>query len=108
MRTAELVADRLLLLASGHALAFGTLDELRAKAGLPGAPLDDAFLALLDAEAPMLRRELGVVLGARATWAVAALAALLVGHGFVLALDLYAATSRSALNAALMRRELDP
>ncbi|MCU0682883.1 MAG: hypothetical protein MUF34_11640 [Polyangiaceae bacterium] len=56
----------------------------------------------------MLRRELGVVLGARATWAVAALAALLVGHGFVLALDLYAATSRSALGETLMRRELDP
>lgn len=52
MRTAELVADRLLLLASGRAIAFGTLDELRERAGLPGAPLDDVFLALLDAEAP--------------------------------------------------------
>ncbi|MCU0682882.1 MAG: ABC transporter ATP-binding protein [Polyangiaceae bacterium] len=50
MRTAELVADRLLLLASGRALAFGTLDELRAQVALPGAPLDDVFLALLDAE----------------------------------------------------------
>lgn len=56
----------------------------------------------------MLRRELGVVLGARATWAVAALAALLTGHGFVLAVDLYSAASRSALDATLMRRELDP
>lgn len=52
MRTAELVADRLLLLASGRPVAFGTLGELRAKAGAAGASLDDVFLALLDADAP--------------------------------------------------------
>jgi ABC-2 type transport system ATP-binding protein len=52
MRTAELVADRLLLLAAGRVVAFGTLGELRERAGLSGAPLDDVFLALLDAEGP--------------------------------------------------------
>jgi len=56
----------------------------------------------------LLRRELALVLGARATWLCAAIAALLVGHGFVLALDLYSAASRSAGDYVLMRRELDP
>jgi ABC-type transport system involved in multi-copper enzyme maturation permease subunit len=56
----------------------------------------------------LIRRELGIVLGAPATWAVLALAALLIGHGFVLALDLFAAASRSAMGQRLMRRELDP
>jgi ABC-type multidrug transport system ATPase subunit len=51
MRTAELVADRLLLLADGRVLALGTIDDLRARARLPGAPLDDVVLALLDAAA---------------------------------------------------------
>jgi hypothetical protein len=48
------------------------------------------------------------VLGARATWLVAAVAAVLVGHGFALALDLYAYASRTAGHEALMLRELDP
>ncbi len=56
----------------------------------------------------MIRRELAIVFGARVTWLVAAFSALLVGHGFVLALDVYAAVSRSALDHALVRRELDP
>jgi ABC-type transport system involved in multi-copper enzyme maturation permease subunit len=56
----------------------------------------------------MLRRELAVVLGARVTWLAAAAAALLVGHGFVLAVDLFTAGSRSALANALMSREFDP
>ena len=56
----------------------------------------------------MFRRELAIAFRARVTWFVAAFAALLVGHGFVLALDLYSAASRSALGTALMRRELDP
>jgi ABC-2 type transport system permease protein len=38
----------------------------------------------------------------------AAISALLVGHGFVLACDLYSASSRSAAGNVLMRRELDP
>ena len=55
-----------------------------------------------------MRRELALVLRARVTWLVAALAALLVGHSFVLALDVYAATSRSALSSVLQTREMDP
>ncbi len=56
----------------------------------------------------LLRRELALVFGARATWLVAAVCAVLVGHGFALALDLYAAASRTAGDQALMLRELDP
>lgn len=56
----------------------------------------------------MLRRELALVLRARVTWLQAALAALLVGHGFVLAVDLYTAGSRSAATGTLMAREFDP
>lgn len=55
-----------------------------------------------------MRREVGIALGARVTWLVAALSALLVGHGFVLAIDVYAASSRSALGGALAAREMDP
>jgi hypothetical protein len=55
-----------------------------------------------------MRRELAIALRARVTWIAAALAALLTGHGFVLALDVYSAASRSALGHALMLRELDP
>lgn len=56
----------------------------------------------------LLKRELGILLKAPATWLIIALASLLVGHGFVLALDLFAAASRSAQGQQLMRRELDP
>src|SRR2546428_14089387 len=56
----------------------------------------------------MLARELAIVLRARVTWLQAALAALLVGHGFVLAIDLYSAGSRSAATQRLMAREFDP
>lgn len=55
-----------------------------------------------------MRRELAIALRARATWLVAALAALLVGHGFVLAVDLFSSASRSALAGSLQSRELDP
>ncbi len=55
-----------------------------------------------------MRRELALVLGARVTWLTAAVAALLVGHGLVLAVDLYTAGSRSALENTLMSREFDP
>jgi len=51
----------------------------------------------------MLRRELAIVLRARITWAAAALSALLVGHGFVLAVDLFSAGSRSALATLALR-----
>jgi hypothetical protein len=56
----------------------------------------------------MIRRELAIVCRARMTWIQAALSALLVGHGFVLAVDLFSAASRSAESSTLMRRELDP
>lgn len=56
----------------------------------------------------LLRRELAIVLRARLTWVQAAIAALLVGHSFILALDIFSAGSRSALGNGLMMRELDP
>jgi ABC-2 type transport system ATP-binding protein len=40
------VADRLVLLDRGGVVKAGTLDELRAAAGLPGASLEDVFLGL--------------------------------------------------------------
>jgi ABC-2 type transport system ATP-binding protein len=43
---AERICDRLLLLSSGRMVAIGTLDELRAQAGLPEGTLEDVFLAL--------------------------------------------------------------
>jgi hypothetical protein len=62
---------------------------------------------MVRAEAPV-RRELAIALRAPAPWLAAALGALVVGHGFVLAIDLYTAASRSVTAGALMARELDP
>jgi hypothetical protein len=55
-----------------------------------------------------MRRELAVALRARVTWIVAALAALLVGHGFILSVDIFSASSRSALASTLQARGMDP
>lgn len=55
-----------------------------------------------------MRRELALALHARVTWLVLAVSALLVGHGFVLAVDIFSAESRSALSNLLMTRESDP
>jgi hypothetical protein len=55
-----------------------------------------------------VRRELEIALRARPTWLVAAVGALLIGHGFVLALDLYSASSRSALSSVLQMEQMDP
>jgi len=55
-----------------------------------------------------MARELGIALRARVVWLVAAFAALLVGHGFVLALDIFTASSRSALSDILQAKEMDP
>jgi ABC-2 type transport system permease protein len=55
-----------------------------------------------------VHRELGIALRARITWLVAAATALLVGHGFVLSVDLFSASSRSALANALQAKEMDP
>ena len=46
MSDAARVCDRLVLMSDGRVLASGTLDELRTQAGLPGADLEDVFLAL--------------------------------------------------------------
>jgi ABC-type multidrug transport system ATPase subunit len=46
MRDAERVCDRLVLLSDGRTAAEGTLAELRARAGLPNADLEEVFLAL--------------------------------------------------------------
>jgi ABC-2 type transport system ATP-binding protein len=48
MRSAELIADRIVMLAAGRLVASGTVAELRARARLDDAPFDDVFLALLD------------------------------------------------------------
>jgi hypothetical protein len=53
-------------------------------------------------------RELTIAFRARVTWIQAALSALLVGHGFVLAVDLYSAGSRSVEGNVLMGRQFDP
>jgi hypothetical protein len=55
-----------------------------------------------------MSRELAIALRSRATWGVVALAALIVGHGFVLAVDLFSAASRSALTSSLQAKEMDP
>jgi ABC-2 type transport system ATP-binding protein len=44
---AEKIADRVLLLAGGRAIAFGTAAELRAKAGRADMTLEEVFLTLL-------------------------------------------------------------
>lgn len=46
MRDAARLCDRLVLVSDGRAEAEGTPDELRARAGLPGADLEEVFLAL--------------------------------------------------------------
>jgi ABC-type multidrug transport system ATPase subunit len=46
LNDAERVCDRFVLLADGAVRGVGTLDELRAKTGLPAASLEDVFLAL--------------------------------------------------------------
>jgi len=48
---AERIADRVLILAAGRAIAFGTLDELRAQAEAHEASLEEVFLRLLSRDA---------------------------------------------------------
>jgi len=48
MHTAELVADRVVILADGRVIANGTVADLRERTKLPDAPFDDVFLALLE------------------------------------------------------------
>jgi hypothetical protein len=56
----------------------------------------------------VLARELSIALRSWLVWLQAALSALLVGHGFVLAVDIFNAGSRSVGGNALMAREFDP
>jgi hypothetical protein len=56
----------------------------------------------------LLRRELALVFGARVTWVVAAISAALIGHGFVLALDIYSSASRAAQGHQLLQQVVDP
>jgi ABC-2 type transport system ATP-binding protein len=46
LRDAEQVCDRFILLADGRIRGAGTLEQLRARAALPGGDLEDIFLAL--------------------------------------------------------------
>jgi ABC-type multidrug transport system ATPase subunit len=46
MTDAARVCDRLVLLSDGRTVAEGTLDELRQRAGIPTADLEEVFLAL--------------------------------------------------------------
>jgi ABC-2 type transport system ATP-binding protein len=48
---AEKIANRLLLLAEGRRIAWGTLESLRAEAELPDGSLEDVFVALLERRA---------------------------------------------------------
>jgi ABC-type multidrug transport system ATPase subunit len=48
MSTAELIASRILLLAEGEVVAFGSPTQLRALVNMAAAPFEDVFLALLD------------------------------------------------------------
>jgi ABC-2 type transport system ATP-binding protein len=41
------IADRLLILAEGRAVAWGTLESLQSAAGVPGGTLEDVFVTLL-------------------------------------------------------------
>jgi ABC-type multidrug transport system ATPase subunit len=43
---AERICDRFILLSAGRIRGYGTLDELRARTRLPGAHLEEIFLAL--------------------------------------------------------------
>jgi ABC-2 type transport system ATP-binding protein len=43
---AERVCDRFILLSGGRIRGYGTLDDLRARTGLPAASLEEVFLAL--------------------------------------------------------------
>jgi ABC-2 type transport system ATP-binding protein len=46
LQDAERICDRLLLLSGGHMVGIGTLDELRAQAGLSQGGLEDVFMSL--------------------------------------------------------------
>ena len=47
LEVAERMADRIGVIAGGHLIAQGTLDELRTKAGKGHSSLEDTFLTLV-------------------------------------------------------------
>lgn len=51
LRDAEKIADRVLLLSHGRRVAWGTVESLRVEAALPGADLEEIFVALLERRA---------------------------------------------------------
>ena len=51
LEVAERMADRIGVIANGHLIAQGTLDELRHQAGKGGLTLEDTFLALVGQDA---------------------------------------------------------
>ncbi len=53
LEVAERMAQRIGIIAQGKLLAEGTLDELRAQAGMPGATLEDVFLRLVGSKEGM-------------------------------------------------------
>lgn len=48
LSTAEMYCDRIILLHEGKVRAAGTMDELRAAFGRPGASLDDLYIAMTE------------------------------------------------------------
>ena len=89
---AERLADRIVMLAADVS-SRRTLDELRARAGATALRSKRSSARSSERRSTMWRRELAIAFGARVTWVAAAVAALVVGHGFVLAIDLYSAAS---------------
>jgi ABC-type transport system involved in cytochrome c biogenesis ATPase subunit len=72
----------------------GNLDSLREQVNQPGADLKRCSSRCSNGGHVRRARRRA---RSRVTWLVAATSGLLVGHGFVLAVDLYTASSRSAL-----------
>ncbi len=50
LEVAERMADRIGVIAGGHLIAQGTLEELRRQAGKSGTSLEDTFLTLVAQE----------------------------------------------------------
>jgi ABC-2 type transport system ATP-binding protein len=60
LNDAERICDRLLLLSGGRIVGIGTLDELRARAGLASGSLEVVFVALTGGHEEFVSRRVGV------------------------------------------------